>query len=134
MEAVERLMSTSPSVHKLEQKLLAFCIDACVERQLACADACLGESDVAELRRCLRPNLDCAEICGATGTVIARALDADLELIRAQVEACARACATCGAECSGHAEKHELCRICAEQCRNCEDACPQLLRGLPGTA
>ena len=31
----------------------------------ACADACLGEDDVGELTRCIRLDLDCADLCAA---------------------------------------------------------------------
>jgi len=47
--------------------------------------------------------------------------------VRAQLQACALACRTCGDECEAHAEMHEHCRICAEACRECEEACTQLL-------
>ena len=137
MQTVERLMSTSPGHYKIDQSTLADCIEACVECELACttcADACLAEAKVEQLRRCIRLNLDCADVCGATAPVLARASNGDLELMRAQVEACMSACAACGAECERHASEHEHCRICAEQCRSCEDRCRQLIRMLPGAA
>ena len=39
-----------------------------------CADACLGESDVLELVRCVRLNLDCADVCDTVGRVVTRSI------------------------------------------------------------
>jgi hypothetical protein len=82
---------------------------------------------VAELRKCIRTNLDCADVCAATGRVLSRHTAYDADLTRAVLQACAQACRSCGDECSSHAEMHEHCRICAEACRRCERACERLL-------
>ena len=42
----------------------------CAQTCTACADACLSEDSVADLRYCIRTDLDCADICAATGTVL----------------------------------------------------------------
>jgi hypothetical protein len=44
-----------------------------------CADACLGEEKVEMLRRCIRLNLDCADVCNATGRMLSRQQEPDLE-------------------------------------------------------
>jgi hypothetical protein len=114
------------------QKLVA-CIEACVECAqacTACADACLGEDMVADLRTCIRTNLDCADVCDATGRVLSRHTGYDATLTRAVLEACAAACKACGDECGSHASMHEHCRICAEACRRCEQACRDLIASL----
>jgi hypothetical protein len=113
-------------------KLLA-CIEACVECAqacTACADACLSEEMVADLRKCIRTNLDCADVCAATGRVLSRHTGYDANLTRAVLEACAAACTACGDECGSHASMHEHCRVCAEACRNCEQACRELIASL----
>jgi hypothetical protein len=112
---------------------LASCRQACAECELAClacADACLNEEHVARLRRCISLDLDCADICAATARLLSRE-SVDLKLLRALVEACARACATCGAECELHAPEHEHCRFCAALCRDCAERCGRVLRELP---
>jgi hypothetical protein len=85
---------------------------------------------VAELRRCIRSDLDCADVCEATGRVLSRHTGYDANLTRAVLETCATACRTCGDECEQHAAMHEHCRICAEVCRRCEHACRDLLASL----
>ena len=51
------------------------CIDECFRCAAtctSCADACLGENTVQNLVRCIRLNLDCADICDTAGHVASR--------------------------------------------------------------
>lgn len=117
----------------VDKKLLAACIDACfdcAQTCTACADACLGEQMVAELTKCIRTNLDCADICDSTGRVLSRHTGYDANLTRAVLLACATACRACADECGRHAGMHEHCRVCAEACRRCEQACRDLVTAL----
>ena len=96
---------------------------SCAAHCEACADACLEEGDPG-LTRCIRANLDCADICAATATVVGRVGRSGapwVELIRV----CMDACRNCAEECEKH--DHDHCRVCAEACRRCEDTCRQLL-------
>jgi hypothetical protein len=109
------------------------CVEACVEAEVscvACADASLGEADLDQLRRCIRSNLDCADVAGATARMLARRL-VDARLLRAQVELCARACAAAADGCEEHAGKHDHCRQCGEACREAAERCGAVLRELP---
>jgi hypothetical protein len=59
----------------IDRAKLEACIAACFECAqvcTACADACLSEDMVAELTKCIRTNLDCADICETTGRVLSR--------------------------------------------------------------
>lgn len=106
------------------------CIEACGECAQACticADACLSEEAVADLRVCIRTDLDCADICRATAAVLSRRSGDDPATMRALLETCALICERCGQECEQHAGHHEHCRICAEACRRCARACRELL-------
>ena len=117
----------------IDRDALAACIDACFECAqvcTACADACLSEEMVAELTKCIRTDLDCADICATTGSVLSRHTGYDANLTKAVLQACHTACASCAAECEGHAGMHEHCRICADTCRRCEQACAELLASL----
>jgi len=96
---------------------------ACAEACTVCADSCLAESTVAELRQCIRRNLDCADICSTVAAIASRRTGDNLSVIRSILESCALACHVCAEECARHGEMHDHCRICADACRDCEDAC-----------
>lgn len=127
------MMDTYPAQINLDRDLLARTVEAlvaCSQACTGCADACLSEEMVAELRTCIRSNLDCADICDATARMLSRHTGYDADLTRAQLQACAQACRSCGDECARHAEAHGHCRICAEACRACEEACNELVAAI----
>jgi hypothetical protein len=99
----------------------------CAQACTTCADACLGETELQRLAACIRINLDCADICLATGAMLSRVAHAPTELLRSMLGACAKACDHCAAECGKHSSMHEHCRVCADACRRCEKACIDLL-------
>lgn len=123
---VQAMFSSHPQVKGQANDALIrateLCFD-CAQSCAACADACLGEPALDELRQCIRLNLDCADICVATGMLGTRHTGADENITVQILAACADACRTCGNECARHADRHEHCRICAEVCRTCEHAC-----------
>jgi hypothetical protein len=112
---------------------LGQCVSACFQcgqASAALADVCLGRDDLASLVQCVRLNLACAGICGATGRILARPGEPDLRILRASLDACALACRICAAECERQIGRVEACRGVAESCRDCEDACLALLTDL----
>ena len=124
------MLETYPAEINLDRRKLAAAIDAviaCSEACTACADACLSEDMVAELTKCIRTNLDCADICSTTARVLSRHTGYDANVSRTLLEACATVCKACADECRQHADMHEHCRICAEACHVCETACRDLL-------
>lgn len=132
---VQEMLETYPRATQVDRGVLAAAIDAltaCADICTACADACLAEEQVGELRRCIRLNLDCADLCRTTAALLLRQTEPDLAVVRAAVDACARACKSCGDECGGHAELHDHCRVCAEACTACEDACRRVLDAFEG--
>lgn len=94
----------------------------CAAHCSACADACLDED--GDMRRCIRLDLDCAEICKTTATILSRPGPSG-DAWRSMLEACRDACRECAEECEKH--DHDHCRACAEACRRCEKACSDLL-------
>src|SRR5206468_12075580 len=70
------MLDTYPAdLGRVDRAALARCIEACVECSqacTACADACLSEPTIADLTKCIRSNLDCADICDTTGRVLSR--------------------------------------------------------------
>ncbi|MEV5409829.1 four-helix bundle copper-binding protein [Thermopolyspora sp. NPDC052614] len=127
---VREMIKTHPAEINLDRERLADAVLAlvdCAQACTACADACLSEENVAELRKCVRTNLDCADICEATARVLSRHTGYDANITRAQLQACVQACSSCSEECGRHAAMHEHCRVCAERCRTCEQMCHNLL-------
>lgn len=133
MDRLRQLFSTHPrpaSDAGDEAFALVSATAECAHTCTACADACLCEDDPSDQRRCIRLNLDCADICSATGRLLSRPGTQDKDTLRAQLEACARACRACAEECEGHADRMEHCRVCAESCRACAEACDRMVEAL----
>jgi len=133
MAHAREMLATSPRQPLFDRDALTRSIDACFDCAqvcTACADACLGEEMVAELRRCIRLDLDCADVCEVTGWALSRQTETDEQALRRLLEACADSCRACAEECERHAEMHEHCRVCADACRECEQSC----RALPEAA
>lgn len=125
-----------PAEITLDHGQLAGAIEAavdCAQVCTACADACLSEQDVAHMTRCIRDDLDCADICEATGRVLSRHTGYDAGLTAAQLTACIEACRTCATSCEEHADEMDHCRTCAERCRACEQTCSELLEAIQRT-
>lgn len=124
------MLDTHPWPGHVDRDALARCIEecfACAQSCTSCADACLSEEMVAQLRKCIRLNLDCADICEVTARVLTRQTEYDAPTSKALVQACREACTTCAEECASHADMHEHCKICADVCRRCSEACDALL-------
>lgn len=127
------ILHTHPRAEGPLVDVIAACIAACrtcVETCIACADACLAEEDLTDLRRCIRLDLDCVEICGAAANVLSRPRADEAWAVRSIVEAARDVSERCGAECGKHADHHDHCRVCADACRRCEQACAELLAAL----
>ena len=133
MSYARQLLDTYPGTLNADAGLLAATIDAvsdCAQACTADADANLAEQDLAEMVRCIRLCLDCADVCTATLRVISRQTNWDASVARPQLEACVASCKSCGDECERHAPHQEHCRVCGQACRRCEQACRELLDAL----
>jgi len=134
---VTEMLDTNPGKKIFASEPLSQCIEACfdcAQTCSACADSCLGEPKLDMLRRCIRLDQDCADICLATGKVLSRQQLADVRVVRSLLEACLCACAAAGDECAHHASHHEHCRICTESCRRCARACRDAIAALGAPA
>lgn len=136
MTAVTEMIRSYPAdLGNIDRALLARCIDECLtcaQACTACADACLSEPDdqLPMLRKCIRSNEDCADMCATTARILSRHTGYDANITYAVLQACATVCRSCGDECETHAARHEHCRICAQVCRRCEHACQDLIGAL----
>ncbi len=132
MTHARAMLDTHPRPFNVDEATLANTIEMlidCANTCTQCADACLAEGDPA-LAKCIRLNLDCADICNITGRIATRRTGSDEEMIRRMLHSCAAACRLCADECEKHAKMHEHCRICAESCRRCMSACEDAGRGM----
>lgn len=102
--------------HHVYESCIAAC-DACAVACDHCSTACLSEANVAEMKDCIRLDIDCAAICRLASGAMARG-SMQAPLICAL---CASICETCAAECSRHV--HDHCKACAEACERCATAC-----------
>jgi len=133
---VQQMIASHPSVRGRTNDLLIRCIEACydcAQSCVACADASLGEDMVKDLIRVIRLDLDCSDICVATGQIASRRTGADPGLIRRVIETCVEACRVCAEECERYADRYEHCRMCAESCRACEQACKDAVDSVAAT-
>lgn len=131
----EMLRSYPADLGRVDREKLVRCVEecvACAQACTACADACMSEPDevLPGLRKCIRSNEDCADICDVTARILSRHTGYDANITRAVLEACATVCRSCGDECRRHASMHEHCRVCAQACERCEAACRDLLGSL----
>jgi len=130
MQARE-MISAHPDVYGSISEPLIACIEACfdcAQTCTSCADACVAEERVAQLRQCIRLNLDCADICIAAGAFALRRAGSNQQVLRAMIEPCALTCRICVEECDKHAGQHEHCKVCAAECRSCEQVCTAAIR------
>lgn len=122
---VQEMIRTHPSVHGAVNDALIRCIEACydcAQACTACADASLAEDRIKELIQTIRLDLDCADVCVATGQIASRRSGSDEQTVKRMIETCVDVCRLCAEECERHLDM-EHCRICAESCRSCEQAC-----------
>ena len=133
MSYARQMLDTFTRNVDVSAEALASAIDAMSD----CAQACnadnaadLGEHDLADMVRCIRLCMDCADICATTAGVTSRLVDYDPAVLRPLLESCAAICRSCGDECERHAPMHAHCRVCAQACRHCERACRELLAAL----
>lgn len=132
MKTLHKMLAAHPQASAQTDSLAeaAHHIAVCAEVCTSCADACLAEPMVKELRYCIRLNLDCADVCATTSRVLARQTESDPALTRDLLAACATACRLCAEECEKHADMHEHCRICADHCRQCVEVCERAMQSV----
>jgi hypothetical protein len=104
------------------QQLLRTLTD-CAAACSYCASACLDEENVNMLSKCIKLDMDCADICGLVAKLLTRGSKHAFHLLKE----CVEICGACAAECEKHAQHGmEHCRECAEACRKCAEECMQM--------
>ena len=110
-------------MNKMDENIVKACIDACLQCAAACyhcAGMCLREEDAAHMTRCIRLDLECAELCHTAARWMALGSDGIEDICRL----CAQACRACAEECGKHAQAH--CRACAQACSDCALTCENI--------
>ncbi len=106
-----------------QNKQLIDALNNCATECNHCATACLDEQDVKMLARCIKLDIDCADICTLIATLIARGSEHGKHLLKE----CAEVCNACADECEKHAAMGmEHCKTCAEACRRCAEECSKM--------
>lgn len=95
------------------------CIEACEEALHACLECAAADIREGGAAQCALINLDCADICSATLSALARgsAHHGDFCAL------CAHLCRTCAQACAPHADKHDHCARCQQACERCAAEC-----------
>jgi Domain of Unknown Function (DUF326) len=130
MSYARQMLDTYLRTSGLDAGALAATIDALTDCAQACTadvDADLSEQNLAEMVKCIRLCLDCADVCTATAGVVTRQAEWDATVARPLLQSCVAICKSCGDECERHAPHFQHCRVCAEACRRCEQSCRELL-------
>lgn len=129
MKHLQATLASHPQPQGLDPDLIIQAMPVileCAATCTACADACLAEKNVENLRRCIASDTACAQLCTGLGALLEQQTAADRELVVEVAQACASACRECAEECSQHAEMHAHCDACAQACRACETVCLKL--------
>lgn len=102
---------------EINKKLMA-ALNACAVECNQCTTACLDEKDVRMLVKCIKLEMDCADICRLTAAFLARGSEHAVHLLKE----CAEICEACAEECEKHAHM-DHCKRCAEVCHTCVEEC-----------
>lgn len=123
--SLQKMIAAHPQVQDETEELVLAARHAmlCSLFCTSCADACSAEE--MDMAQCIRNCLDCADVCAATARLAVRRTAQNIEVLRAQLEACINACETCAAECERHDNPH--CALCAKMCRECAEDCRKAL-------
>ena len=103
--------------HEKNQGLIDV-LNRCAIECSHCATACLDEQYVKMLKECIKLNIDCADICRMTASLLSRGSEHGEHLLGE----CVEICNACADECEKHAHL-EHCQRCAEECRHCAEEC-----------
>lgn len=101
-----------------ENKKLLDALTRCAAECDHCATACLDETDVKMLSRCIRLDIDCAALCRLVTAFVCRGSEHAKHLL----SECIDVCEDCARECDSHAHM-DHCARCAQACRECAEAC-----------
>lgn len=95
-----------------------------------CADACLNEGQIKDMRECVRACLDCADIVDAAVKTLSRHAGWEQSAAPTIIKAAVAVLDACAHESARHASMHMHARLTSETCRKAQQACQDLLDSL----
>jgi len=104
------------------QQELVHALNECAAICDRCAASCLEEKDIQMLAKCIKLDIDCAQLCRVTASFASRGSAHTIILL----DECAELCNVCAEECEKHSHM-EHCQQCAEACRHCAEICSQMI-------
>lgn len=116
MDVAAQMLEAHPQPRGVDHATLAIAIEALndvVTAATSCADACLAESNVADMVDCARACQDAADVAGALARVLARTGPTP-QGTRSLVNATAKLLGEAGAIADRHGQHDKHCRISAE--------------------
>lgn len=132
MNPVKEIFESHP--YKTHEKYfsanIAKCIENCFECSSAtwiCADACLSEPHSQKLIECIKLCFSCSQISHSTARLVSVQHNLSTIFVRQQASACLEICKACAIECEKYQHLYVYCKLCAQMCRECENACQYLL-------
>ena len=116
MDIAAQMLEARTDERGVDHAALALAIGAMhdvVSATTACADACLSESDVAEVTDCIRACLDASDVATALIKVLSRT-GPTVQGTQALLGATAKMLSETSTVAAGHGDHHKHCRITAE--------------------
>ncbi|MGQ0846284.1 MAG: four-helix bundle copper-binding protein [Sporichthyaceae bacterium] len=95
-----------------------------------CADACLNEGQIKDMRECVRTCLDCADVVDAAVRTLSRHAGWEQSAAPTILRAAVAVLDAAGHESARHASMHMHSRLASEACRKAQTACEELLDSL----
>lgn len=124
MNVAAQMLEARSDTRGVDHAALSLAIDGLhdtVTAAVACADACLSDSDIDAHRECIQVCADAADVAGATARVLSRS-GPTVEGSRALVDATAKILSESSAVCAEHGAHDKHARICADTMSRAEQA------------
>lgn len=115
-----KLITKQLKVRVIMERAMTTLIEKLCECQAMCKycfNACLEEDNVQMMTRCIKLDVECAEICGLAISSVSY----EGGFTPGILKICAEACRKCAEECRKHQYIH--CLECAKACEECAKAC-----------
>ncbi len=128
MDVAAQMLEAHPQPRAVDHATLAIAIDAlgdAVSAATSCADACLAESNVADMVDCVRACQDAADVAGALARILARTGPTPVGS-RSLVGAAAKLLGEAASIADSHGQHDKHCRLSAETLTRAQQALASL--------